>query len=187
MSFNKSLQKIKTVFEKENICWAVFAGLGAKIYGSERKITDIDIIVQKNNIKKTNKCIQELGGGKLSFYDDGMFSCLNSQFKINGIDIDISSDIKMIIKNKKFFFKLDNLTNKKIIKSKNDIPVLSPEDIIIFKAITQRGQDQGKFDIFDIKNILKKQEIDFDYLRKRAKKCKAEKRVTKLINSIKNQ
>lgn len=188
-SFSKVLEKITVLFENENIRWAIFAGLGANAYGSNREVTDIDIIFLEEDTKKVEKIVNLLGGEKMIYYDDEIFECLNTMLNIFEKEVDISTNLKITIDNKKYFFMPDKEMFEKSRKLFIDgvkVPVLSPEDIIIFKAITQRGQEQGKFDVFDVKNILEKQEIDFDYLYKRAEICKAKERVTKLINSIKN-
>jgi predicted nucleotidyltransferase len=64
------------------------------------------------------------------------------------------------------------------------VPVISVEDNIIFKAILQRGEEEGKHDIDHIKDMIKHEKIDLEYLRKRVKQCKAEKRVMPLLKTL---
>lgn len=59
------------------------------------------------------------------------------------------------------------------------------EDNIIFKAILQRTEKQGKHDIEDIRCMVKCENIDVEYLKKRVQKYRAEKRVNPLLKLLK--
>jgi hypothetical protein len=58
-------------------------------------------------------------------------------------------------------------------------PVSAAEDIIAFKAILQRGPEQGKHDLEDIQAIAQSlgNRLDIDYLKERARVCQALERV----------
>jgi len=64
------------------------------------------------------------------------------------------------------------------------IPIISVEDNIVFKAILQRGEDEGKFDIEDIKSMIDHTEVDLQYLKRRIQLSKAEKRVMPLLRAL---
>ena len=64
------------------------------------------------------------------------------------------------------------------------MPVISVEDNIIFKAILQRSDKAGKHDIEHIRDMLKHEKIDLEYLRKRIRQCNAEKRVIPLLKQF---
>lgn len=57
----------------------------------------------------------------------------------------------------------------------------NPADTLLFKAISQRGRDKGKYDIDDIIAINKSTPIDRQYLIKRIIECQAESRVIPLL------
>jgi hypothetical protein len=47
--------------------------------------------------------------------------------------------------------------------------VLSPEDVLIHKVLMGRGAEQGKHDLSDAAGIVRRQQLDLDYLRERLK------------------
>jgi hypothetical protein len=53
------------------------------------------------------------------------------------------------------------------------LPVVSPEDNVVFKAILQRGPEQGKHDLEDLQTLLAAvgAGLDRDYVRRRAALC----------------
>jgi len=64
------------------------------------------------------------------------------------------------------------------------VPVVPVEDNIIFKAILQRGEAQGKHDIEDIQRMAMGEMIELDYLEKRIRKYRAEKRVRPVLKRL---
>jgi len=66
-----------------------------------------------------------------------------------------------------------------------EIPVIPVEDNIIFKAILQRTEKQGKHDIEDIRHMIKNENADLKYLKRRTRKYHAEKRVKPLLKLLK--
>ena len=64
------------------------------------------------------------------------------------------------------------------------VPVISVEDNIVFKAILQRGKEEGKHDVEHIKDMVKHEKIDLEYLRDRIQQCHADKRVTSLLKTL---
>ncbi len=57
----------------------------------------------------------------------------------------------------------------------------NPADTLLFKAISQRGRDQGKHDIDDIIAISRSVTIDKPYLLQRIIECRAQKRAIPLL------
>jgi len=57
----------------------------------------------------------------------------------------------------------------------------NPADTLLFKAISQRGRDQGKHDIDDITAITSKVSIDRSYLLLRMDECRARERTLPLF------
>ena len=56
------------------------------------------------------------------------------------------------------------------------VPVIPVEDNIVFKAILQRVEEQGKHDIEDIWRMASNEKIDLEYLEERIKKYRADKK-----------
>jgi hypothetical protein len=53
------------------------------------------------------------------------------------------------------------------------VAVLAPEDVLIHKVLLSRGADQGKHDLADAAGIIRRQQLDVDYLRERLKATNA--------------
>lgn len=162
------LYAIKTKLTEARVPWAIFAGSAAHCYGSKRKITDIDILVRCEDLKKAKTALKDVN--------------------MRSFDIGCGAEIPTPQGTCPFFLDEDMIERTQwrtlfgIL-----VPVMSPEDNIVLKAILQRGPEQGKHDIEDIKDILKNESIDLAYLQARICKCHAEERVNPLLRSLKSQ
>lgn len=157
------LIKIKEVFKEINIPWMIFAGTAAYCYGSERKITDIDILVRSTDLEKAKNYLKNIKG------------------------IDIVADLKIVKNNKTYLFSMDNEMIKRIKYRKLfdiEVPLIPVEDNIILKAVLQRGEKEGKHDIKDIKNMIENEVIDFKYLKERIKKYQVEEIVLPVLERL---
>lgn len=158
-----SLHKIKELLEPAQIPWAVFSGVAAYLYGSKRKITDVDILVRKQDLERTKKILRLLR------------------------NIDVIADLVIPTEKGEYHFFMDEEMIKKL-KWKRllglAVPVIPVEDNIIFKALLQRQEKNGKQDITDIQNMINEANLDLKYLKKRIETYRAEKRVYPLLKSF---
>jgi hypothetical protein len=154
---------VKDKLVEANVRWAVFAGAAARCYGSKRKVTDIDILVSARDLEKAKAVLRDVEG-----------------FDVVA-DMEIKTD-KGICR----FFMDDEMIERIQQKQLFDmtVPVIPVEDNIIFKAILQRGEDQGKHDVEDIQYMTRKEKIDLEYLEMRIRKYGVEKRVKPLLKSL---
>ncbi len=159
------LSVIKERFEQTNVKWAVFAEAAAFCYGSKRQVTDIDILVRCEDLEKAKSALKDV--------------------KIEGFDVGCGAEIKTSDGSCLFFLD-DEMVEKRKWKRlfDVDVPVMSVEDNIVFKAILQRGEDKGKYDIEDIRQMIQHQNIDLSYLKRRIKKCRCEKRVKSALQAF---
>jgi len=162
--------RLKTKFEKVRITWAVFAGAAAHAYGSTRKITDIDILVKKNDMRKVESVLG--------------LSIRNMQTSVDSIDRVFEVYFKA--KNKIMRFFMDEEMQERLRYRRLyelEVPVVPLEDNIILKAALGRGSDQGKFDLQDILD-MKKNSIDYEYLKMRIKFYNVEEIVVPILSSL---
>ncbi len=162
--------RLKTEFEKVSITWAVFAGAAAHAYGATRKITDIDILVKKSDMRK----IESVLG----------LSIRNMQTKVDSIDLVFEVDIKTKSKIMRFF--MDEEMQKRLRYRQLyelEVPVVPLEDNIILKAALGRGSDQGKFDLQDIID-MKNDSINYEYLKRRIKFYDVEEIVVPILTKL---
>jgi len=157
------LRKVKDRLERAGVRWGVFAGAGAHCYGSKRKVTDIDILVRAMDLEKAKAALKDVEG------------------------FDVVADMEIKTKEGICCFFMDNemieRTQWKQLFNVT-VPIIPVEDNIIFKAILQRGENQGKHDIEDIKRMTTKEKLDSEYLERRIKKYNAEKRVKPLLKLL---
>lgn len=157
------LSAVKERLIKAGVRWVVFAGAAACCYGSKRGVTDIDILVGHMDLEKAEAVLE------------GM----------EGIDVVADLEIRTSQGTCRFFMD-DEMIKRTRWKWLFEVrvPIIPVEDNIVFKAILQRGEDQGKHDTEDIKQMIKNEKIDLEYLENRIRKCQAERRVKPLLLSL---
>jgi len=159
------LSAVKDRLEKANVPWVVFAGAAAHGYGSNRHVTDIDILVRAADQKKVKAVLKDLD--------------------IEGFDVVADFEVKTDQGICSFFMDDEMIERTRWMRLLGVlVPVIPVEDNIVFKAILQRGENQGKHDIDDIEHMIKHEKVDLEYLKKRIRRYQAEKRVTPLLKSL---
>jgi predicted nucleotidyltransferase len=152
-SFVNQLIHLKTKLDRMNIVWAIFAGAAARVYGSTREITDIDILVKKNDM---NKIESTLG---IEFH--------NNQASVGSVHL--VSEVSCTKHGRTMRFFMDEEMEKRLaykLLCGVEVSIIPLEDNIILKAVLSRGLDQGKYDLQDIAD-MRKNVIDHEYLKKR--------------------
>lgn len=160
---DSKLRTIKERLRKANVKWVIFAGAAAHCYGSKRKVTDIDILVKVEDLEKAKAALQDMDG------------------------FDIVAEVEINAEGKLCRFFMDKEMIERTRRGRLfgvTVPVIPVEDNIIFKAMLQRDATQGKHDIEDIKYMIAKEKLDLDYLKRRIRRCNAEKRVKPLLKSL---
>lgn len=156
---------LNKLFKELKITWAIFAGVAVYLYGGSRKPNDVDVLIGLEDIARLSHfCkvkIQNIRSNRIEVQKicfDRVEVVSYMKFRRNGQIILFSFDDEM----KKI---------RLILLSGIKIPVLSPEDNVIFKAIFQKEVPKG---IHDIYAIARNQKLDRNYLQLRAKICNAE-------------
>jgi hypothetical protein len=145
------------------VAWAVFAGAAACCYGSKRDLTDIDILVRGNDLEKAKAALKGLE------------------------EVDVVADLELKTNSGTYKFFMDDEMMGRIERRPLlgvQIPIIPVEDNILFKAILQRGGEMGKHDIDDIKDMLRNERIDIQYLEKRIQRYQAGERVRPLLKQL---
>ena len=151
--FVNQLIQLKTKLDRMNIVWAIFAGAASQAYGSTRKITDIDILVKKNDMKQIESTLG------VEFHDN--------QASLGSIHL--VSEVSCTKYGKTMRFFMDEKMEKRLaykLLCGLEVPIMPLEDNIILKAVLSRGLDQGKYDLQDIVD-MRENAIDHEYLKKR--------------------
>lgn len=167
---------IQRLFDEQQVAWAVCAGAAAHLYGNRRPIQDVDILVGPGQLKtiidllqtrqKTVQCDgQRIIWRSIKFFDD--LSIRQGSY-LHPFELDEA----MIAK----FRRLPLLGA--------NVSVLAPEDVLIHKLLLRRGESQGKHDVVDAAGIVRRQQLDYDYLHHRIKTMQAEERANEALGLV---
>ncbi len=161
-----ALFEIDRFFRKVGIKYGFFAGTAAYFYGSVRNLDDVDVLTTREGV--------DIYAKEFSLQPvKGTFSLYKACTRINGVDVEVVSDIVIKVGDAAYRFDFDEEMVgglRTIDLEGHKISAVSPEDIIAFKSMTRREGD-GKFDLTDIENILKSEKVDRKKVLSRLRKC----------------
>jgi hypothetical protein len=155
---------VKDRLDSAKVTWAFFAGFAAYCYGSRRPLTDIDVLVLDREFGKASAALGRIEGVEL---------CRTKPKTILGKTYAMGMDDEMaahIVR--RTFFGIE-------------VPLISPEDNVLLKAISQRGPERGKHDVDDIIATALSEKMDVEYLASRIAKFGAEERATSILKKLK--
>lgn len=184
--FKSTLETLTKKIPK-SLRWGFYAGIAAFFYGSDREPTDFDIIVHESDVQTITNALKEHLISSPKWTKKDIFREHLARFKLNEYEIEVISDLIIIVEKHRYTISVDEKMLNKIRRLEFNnmrVPVVAPEDVIVFKAIAQRGEDKGKYDVQDIEAILGNQKIDLEYLKERSRKTGSHDRVFKLLKSL---
>ncbi|HKZ33643.1 MAG TPA: hypothetical protein VJ142_00170 [Candidatus Nanoarchaeia archaeon] len=152
----EALEWILNILRKNKIPFRISGGFAAKIYGSKRKLADIDIEVNNKNIKKIFPFVKKYVIYGPKRYRDGDFNLFLMNLKFKGQEIDIygKNDLQILDKVNNTWVKekinLNKFTKKKVYGL--TIPLVPLKEVISYKEKIRRNVD-----LIDIKNLLNRQ------------------------------
>ena len=145
-----SLAELAEQLDRMGVTWAVFAGAAATVYGVQRPITDVDILVAAADGQLVAARFSE---GELRRHEDGTVAVTLPGFDLVALRGPIELDSQMA----------GRLRRHKILGVK--APVVPPEDNILFKGLLGRGPEVGKHDWEDVEAMIEHlPAIDWEYL-----------------------
>jgi len=154
-----NLGVVQRLLDANPIQWAVCAGSAAHLYGDRRPIQDVDILVSTGKLPEVVKLLQQqqkavqFDGQRILWRGIKLFDDLS--IRRPGAVHPFIFDAAMIER------------RRRISLLGSTVAVLAPEDVLAHKVLLGRGADQGKHDIADAAGIIRRQQLDLDYLRER--------------------
>ena len=124
-SASQAVEIISRLAEENGVNWALVGGLAMNLYGSDRLTKDIDVIADKPLPIEQSRIVGKLKQGGERF---------NAETDKNVVSVD------WIIRND-VFKSMFNQALKEAVKI-NDVPILTPEWLVILKFIAGRFKDQ---------------------------------------------
>ncbi len=164
-----------------HITWMI-AGSGCLfLFGNERKPDDVDMFLKNDEHDQADT----LFGIESFFYTSSTEHVRNSNPE-GSHAIQLTSQIEFFLDNKKYSFEITDRVIQKRIQFEyegNNFWVLPPEDVLLIKALLQRGPEVGKKDVEDINNFLKiYPNLDREYLQARITELGAAERVKNIFS-----
>jgi hypothetical protein len=148
------LGEIAAKLDGAGIQWALFAGAAASVYGAERAITDVDILVPHGEAQRLLELLPE---AELAYSEPGL-----THLALPGVDL--LAGMGAVDLDAPMGARLTRHDIGEIL-----VPVIPREDNILLKAVWGRGADQGKHDWEDVEAMMAEApSLDWQYLRWRA-------------------
>jgi hypothetical protein len=154
-----NLGVVQRLLDGNHMKWAVCAGVAAHLYGDRRPIQDVDVVVMQGKLPEVVKLLQQQ---QKAVQFDGQ--------RILWRGIKIFDDLSVRRGGSVYPYLLDDAMIARLRRMSllgAPVMVLSPEDVLLHKVLLGRGADQGKHDLADAAGIVRRQQLDYDYLRER--------------------
>ncbi|MCL6450334.1 MAG: nucleotidyltransferase family protein [Acetobacteraceae bacterium] len=159
--------------------WVVFGGAAARVYGSRRPLTDVDILVPAGDLALLGSAFGSAPGLKTSE--------LGWVRRVSLGRVELCGEVVNRLEGREYRFVLDgDLWAHRRLAWLEALPVwaASPEDCLLMKAILQRGPERGKHDLEDARSLALGRRLDLAYLRRRAAALGAEERVQGVLRRL---
>ena len=154
-----ALKWIVGILNRNNISYCVGGGLATYLYGSNRKVNDIDISISGKHFSDIVPLVKEYITAGPKHYKNKKWDCDTISLNYAGQDIDLTdSDTLMMskkdgngwIRNKEIYQKYP-----KVIKEVNGINVSLMDPRVLFEYKQELDGEHQEFDIKFLRNYIK--------------------------------
>jgi hypothetical protein len=151
-----NLAIVQRLLDGDQIPWVVIGGAAAHLYGDRRPLNDIDILVERHALPRVVHLLQQ---SHKAVQSDGT--------RVIWRGIKVFADLTVRRSGTNHPFWLDEPMQQRrrrmsLLGAQVFLP--PPEDIVAHKLLLQRGPEQGKHDISDAAGIIRRHQLDVDYL-----------------------
>ncbi len=168
-----NLGVVQRLLDASAITWAVCAGAAAHVYGNRRPIQDVDILVGQGSLPDVVKLLQSQN--RVVQFDGQRILWRGIKF-FDDLTIRRQGIVHPFI-----FDSIMQTHLRRIALLGSVVPVLPPEDVVLHKLAHDRGTEQGKHDRIDAQGIVRRQQIDLEYMRQREQTMRLNGSVTALL------
>lgn len=175
-----TMRAVAGTMNRNGIAWALFGGIAARCYGVDCRIRDIDVLacatleslaafLPESVLHDYGYC-QARVVGSVELWPSPLVLHTDSARYTVAFDAEMRQRVRVLA----------------VSALGQRLPVLAPEDIIVIKALHQRGAESGKHDVEDLRQLWKAQTgaIDRDYLARRARRAGGRDRVAQAMRDI---
>ena len=160
--FETEVRRLRGLLDPAGVEWALAAGSAVYLYARNRQPADLDVLIRPDDLPsagaamKAPPVIVTTAWGESERIEVGRVEVAGRLVvRMEGHSYPYVMDAEMV--DRRRWLECGGVT----------IPVLAPEDVIAFKAVLRRGQEQGKHDLADIDALASAAELDLRYLRQR--------------------
>ncbi|MEK6845914.1 MAG: hypothetical protein AABY26_04090 [Nanoarchaeota archaeon] len=174
------LEKVVTILNAAHIPFAIGGSGCLFLLGNKRLPDDVDIYLHDERHDEADSLFKIT-----SFvYRSAQEEVRNSNPERNH-SIQLTSKLILNVGGKKYNLSLDSMVLSRCLQTtykQQKVFLYPPEDVLLIKALLQRGPEVGKQDLADIQAFLNVYpHLRMDYLKKRITLLGAEKRVEKVF------
>lgn len=160
------LGEVAATLDGAGMSWAVFAGAAASVYGADRPLTDVDILVPAGEGERLKALFPD---AKVVSHHDILSLALPGVDLLAGLGT-VELDAEMAAR----------VTRHEIGGIR--VPVIPAEDNILLKAMWGRGAEVGKHDWEDVEAMMAfVPSLDWAYLRWRAGTLNSPQKVQEVL------
>jgi hypothetical protein len=161
------LQGVLGILEETSIRYGLYAGSHVAVLTNNRSPTDVDFLVHDDDIDELKKV---LPSARINETESATFLHVGD----NNL-IEFMARANILKKGAAYPFRLTDLAFRHVDTydtGLGSIKIVNPVDTLLLKAMLQRGENQGKHDLDDMRSVLSQIEIDREYLNARIKETK---------------
>ncbi len=176
-NLDQFLNKFPTLLEvldklnAHNIEWYIGGSGCLFLLGNKRLPDDVDIYLRDDQHDMADKIF-----GIESFQYTSPVENVRNSNPGGDHDIQLTSGLTIIVGGITYLLSINDAVRKQALNM-GELRLYPPEDVLLIKALLQRGADVGKKDLADIKTFQAIYELDGEYLRERIAELGAEERV----------
>jgi hypothetical protein len=159
--------------------YGLFAGAHIAVLTGNREPNDVDFLVHDADLPKFR---QFFPAAKIKKEDHKTLLYIDKDYRGEFVSM-----FDIVKEGKVYPFRITEAAAERLIPlHAGDLQVnlIDPADTLLLKAVLQRGEEQGKHDITDIKALLQHTVINMDYLKLRATEMGALDEVTPLLTQL---
>jgi len=154
-----NLGVVQRLLDANQMKWGVCAGVAAHLYGDRRPIQDVDVLVVPGKLADVIKLLQQQ---QKAVQFDGQRILWRGIKLFDDLTVRRGGAVHPFVLDEAMIARLRRMSLLGAL-----VTVLAPEDVLLHKLLLGRGAEAGKHDLADAAGIVRRQQIDHDYLRQR--------------------